>query len=71
MRQTGDAQLKAEGSMTSVINISLRISSSASLAANGVFCGACWMGLASPVSMSCLRMRQNLRSAYEVENVSL
>ena len=36
-RQTGDAQLEFEGSITPVLSMSLRISSSASFAANAVY----------------------------------
>jgi len=64
--ETGDAQLDIEGSMTPVFSISFRISSSASRVAKGGFLGACRIGRASPVSISCWRMEQKPMSADEV-----
>ena len=50
-RHTGDAQLEFDGSITPVLNMSLRISSSDSFAANGGLRGDCLIGRASPVDI--------------------
>ena len=69
-RQTGEAQDELDGTMTPVSSISLRISSSASLAAIGGRRGDCLIGRASPVSMSCSTNGQNSRSVDEEAKVS-
>ena len=48
-RQTGDARLDFDGSITPVLSMSFRILSSDSFAANGGLRGDCLIGLASPV----------------------